>query len=633
MQRKLTVILSADVVGYSALMETDETGTLQRLKVNRREVFDREVAAHGGRQFKLMGDGALVEFASVVSAVECALAIQNGTNSAELDLPEDQRIRYRIGINLGEVIVDDDDFYGEGVNLAARLQALAPVGGVAVSRVVRDQAEGKSTGVFEDTGEHSVKNIQQMVHVYTVRSLEPGEIRTIPKPRQRKTSVCVLPFENRSDDPRQTYFSDGTTEDIITDLSKVSSLFVIARHTSFQFKGQSIDIAQIARQLNVSHIVEGSIRKAGNRVRVSAQLIDGKSGGHLWAERYDRELDDIFAVQDEIVESIVRALKLQLLPEEKKAIEHNGTQSVEAYNFYLMARQAYSSGNQGDPQRDESIVRLCRRAIDIDPNYALAWALLAYGQMMLRFSHGSPGDDGLAAVEKALSLDANLAEAHAAKARILFNLGRRDDADTEIKEALRLNPESFEVNNWAGLLAFRQNRLDEAARHYEVVVAMMEMELGAAAMLISCYTGLGNSMAARRAAHVTLSRVEKALARDPNNGAALGYGVSALACLGDAARARDWIKRALLIDPNNNIMRYNFACALAGTLKEVDAAIEVIGPYFAAAQFSALDHAKVDPDLELIRNDPRFQAMISAAETRLKAPRPAGNTTNGLLPL
>src|SRR5690348_15950852 len=420
MQLKLTAILSADVVGYSGQMEADETGTLERLKTNRSNIFDPRVSEHGGRVFKLLGDGALVEFSSVVAAVNCALAIQEATEKAEAD--KAKRIRYRIGINLGEIVIDGDDIYGDGVNVAARLQSLAPSGGVALSKVVRDNVEGKLPCVFEDMGEHTVKNIERPVHVFSVRTARPEETEEPKVQEARKLSICVLPFANMSGDVEQDYFSDGISEDIITDLSKVSSLFVVARNTAFQFKGKSVDVSQVARQLRVNHILEGSVRKAGGRVRITAQLIDGGSGGHVWAERYDRDLNDIFALQDEISEAIVAALKLKLLPEEKKAITHRGTDNVEAYNLLLMARQYFIAGNFGDSRQEEAIIRLCSRATEIDPHYAEAWTLMASAQMEKRWRNGL-GDGGKASAEKALALDVNLADAHAIKARILLEEG------------------------------------------------------------------------------------------------------------------------------------------------------------------------------------------------------------------
>jgi adenylate cyclase len=432
-------------------------------------------------------------------------------------------------------------------------------------------------------------------------------------------SICVLPFANMSGDAEQEYFSDGISEDIITDLSKVSALFVVARNTAFTFKGKNVDVSQVARQLKVSHVLEGSVRKAGGRVRISAQLIEGGTGGHVWAERYDRDLNDIFALQDEISEAIVKALKLKLLPEEKKAIEQRGTDNVEAYNLYLMARQYYVTGNSGDVRRDEAIIRLCSRATDIDPNYARAWALMALGQMALRFDHGRRGDGGLAVAERALALDANLAEAHAVKASFFAENGRHDEASAEIDIALRLDPESHEVNRSAAFLSFRRHRLEEAIPYWEKAMTLMETDLHSAAMLITCYTAVGNSQAGRRAAQVALSRAEKTLAQDQNNGSAIGHGIMALAYLGQTERAKEWMDRALLIDPDNMNMRYNFACALSIHLKETDAALDLLGPVFAKIPIGFLNHAKVDPDLDLIRDDPRFKVMIAAAEVRLAA--------------
>src|SRR5471030_1609895 len=363
MQRKLTAILSADVVGYSGLMEADETGTLERLKANRAVIFDPHVATHGGRVFKLMGDGALVEFSSVVAAVNCALAIQEATEKAGAD--DANPIRYRIGVNLGDIIIDGDDIYGEGVNVAARLQTLAPVGGIALSKTVRDNVEGKASCTFEDMGEHTVKNIERPVHVFAVRAAS-GSFKATKAEADRRLSVCVLPFANMSGDPEQEYFSDGISEDIITDISKVSALAVVSRNTSFTFKDTHVDVTQIARQLKVSHVLEGSVRKSGNRVRITAQLIDGKTDEHLWAERWDRDLDDIFALQDEISQAIVKALKVKLLPEEKKAIEQRGTANTEAFQMYLMARNAYITTNMTEIAKAERVERPCRRAIELD---------------------------------------------------------------------------------------------------------------------------------------------------------------------------------------------------------------------------------------------------------------------------
>jgi adenylate cyclase len=431
-------------------------------------------------------------------------------------------------------------------------------------------------------------------------------------------SICVLPFANMSGDPEQEYFSDGISEDIITDLTKVSSLAVVSRNTAFHFKGKSVEVGQVAKQLKVTHVVEGSVRKAGGRVRITAQLIDAARDNQVWAERYDRDLNDIFALQDEISEAIVKALKLKLLPEEKQAIETRGTDNVEAYNLYLMARQNYATGIEQDPRRAEASVRLCRRATEIDPDYAHAWALMALGQMLLHFAHGRRGDDGMAAAERALALNPNLAEAHAVKARVLSQYGRHDEASAEIEVALRLDPESYEVNKSAAYLRVRQQRFSEAIGFYEKALALMETDVNSPAMLITCYAAVGPAEGARRAAQITLARAERILAQDSNSGSAMGYAVTALAMLGEAERTKDWINRALLIEPDNMNMRYNFACAMT-TLREKDAAIEILGPVFDTAHIDRLNHAKVDPDLDPLRDDPRFQSMVAKAEARLCA--------------
>jgi adenylate cyclase len=432
-----------------------------------------------------------------------------------------------------------------------------------------------------------------------------------------RVAICVLPFANMSGDQEQEYFSDGITEDIITDLSKVSALAVVSRNSAFMYKGKHVDVPKLARELKVGHVLEGSVRKAGGRVRITAQLVDGASNDHVWAERYDRDLNDIFALQAEISEAIVKALKLKLLPEEKKAIEQRGTDSVEAYNLYLMARQSYVTGHEADARRAEAIIRLCRRAIEIDPKYSRAWALMAIGQMILRFVHGRKGEDGLVPADRALALDPDLAEAHAVKARILAQHGRHDEAAAEIDVALRLDPESYEVNRSTAYLRFRQRRLDEAIRYYEKAMALMETDLNSSSMLGSCYTATGNSQAVLRVARVTLSRTEKTLAQDPNNAAAMAYGANALAALGEAERAKDWMNRALLIDPDNMNARYNFACGLTTHLKDSDAALELLAPVFETLAMGFLNHAKADPDLDPLRDDPRFKAMVAAAETRL----------------
>jgi adenylate cyclase len=452
--------------------------------------------------------------------------------------------------------------------------------------------------------------------VAAVKEIGDDPAATSPAINSAK-SVAVLPFLDMSEKKDQEYFADGITEDIITDLSKVSALAVVSHNSTFLYKGKIVDIRTVARDLQVSHILEGSVRKAGSRVRITAQLVDGSSNDHVWAERYDRDLNDIFAVQDEISESIVMALKLTLLPSERKAIQQRGTDNIEAYNLYLMARQLYVTGHEGDARRAEGIVRLCGRATEIDSSYARAWALLALGQMILRFLHGRRFDDGLAAAERALALDATLAEAHAVKARIYSEDGRYDAASAEIDAALRLDPVSYEVNRSAAYLRYRQHRPGDAARYFEKAMTLMETDVNSAAMLISCYTAVGDLPAVARVAKIALSRAEKTLTQDPNNAAAVGYGATALAAQGEFKQFKEWMKRALLIDPDNIKSRYNFACVLTAHLNETDTALELLGPVFEKMAIGLLNHSKADPDLDPLREDLRFKALVAAAEARL----------------
>jgi adenylate cyclase len=439
--------------------------------------------------------------------------------------------------------------------------------------------------------------------------------RTAPA---RPLSICVLPFANMSGDPEQEYFSDGISEDIITDLSKVSALSVVARNTAFTFKSKNMNIPGVARELGVSHVLEGSVRKADGRVRITAQLVDGMAGDHVWAERFDRDLIDIFALQDEISQAIVAALKLKLLPEEKQAIARRGTGSVEAYDLYLMARQYWLTTNQGDTRGYDAITRLCGRAVEIDPGYAQAWTLMAAGQMTLGLQ-GRDGDRGEAALDRALALDPNLAEAHALKARLLCGDGRHDKAAAEIAIALRLDPESYEVNYRAADISYRARRLEDAVRYFEKATTLAETSFVAPTMLVSCYTALGDSENARRAAQTAFARAEKVVAQDRSNGHAIAYGVNALAVLGEAERAKEWMARAMLIDPDNLLMRYNFTCALIAYLNDADAALEMLEPVLVQDPGHNVRTARTDPDLDELRDDPRFQAMLAAAEARLAA--------------
>ena len=451
----------------------------------------------------------------------------------------------------------------------------------------------------------------------------PASAKSVtPQPAQVSTprlGICVLPFTNISGDPEQEYFSDGITEDVITDLSKVSALWVAARNTSFTFKGKHVDVLKVARQLNASHVLEGSVRKSGQRVRITAQLIDGASGGHVWAERFDRDLNDIFALQDQISQAIVAALKLKLLPEEKRAIEHRGTTNPQAYKYFLMARQLRLAGNVGAARIGDAIVRLCLRATELDPGYARAWGLLSWAQWIIRLMQGRNSEGGSAAADRALALDPDLAEAHAAQTCVLVSSGRLIEATAEAERALRLDPESYEANYAAARCCLAKRDYAGAIFYFEKAATLVETDYVAAGMLPGCYTANGDVEGAKAAARLALARCEQAVAIEVDNGSAMGFLITSLATLGELERMHEWIERATLLDPNNLNMQYNVACMLITNLGDLDGGLRMLAPLFKVFQADSLNWMRTDPDMDPIRDDPRFHALFAEAEARLAA--------------
>jgi adenylate cyclase len=379
--RRLAAILAADVAGYSRLMGADEEGTLDRLKVLRRELADPKIKEHRGRIVKTTGDGLLVEFGSVVDAVRCAVDVQREMAERNTAVAAERRIEFRIGINLGDIIKDRGDIHGDGVNVAARLEALAEPGGICVSRVVRDQVRDKLDFGFDDRGEQQVKNIARPVRIFDVRiagekataAPDPPARASLPLPD--KPSISVLPFTNMSGDPEQEYFADGMVEDIITGLSRIKWLFVIARNSTFVYKGKPIDVKQVGRELGVRYVLEGSVRKSGNRVRVTGQLIDTETATHVWAERYDRALDDIFALQDELTMSVIGAIEPTLRQAEIERAKRKRPDSLDAYDLYL---RALPFAFTAMPEFMDQALPLLQQAVAIEPDYALAHAYIAW---------------------------------------------------------------------------------------------------------------------------------------------------------------------------------------------------------------------------------------------------------------
>jgi len=372
--RRLAAILAADVAGYSRLMGADEEGTLEALKAIRRELSDPKVREHRGRIVNTTGDGLLIEFSSVVDAVRCAVEVQHAMAERNVDVPPDRRIELRMGINLGDIIKDGRDIFGDGVNVAARLEALAEPGGICVSRVVRDQVRDKLAFSFEDMGEQQVKNIARPVHVYRVLIDKPASAKAL-LPLPDKPSIAVLPFQNMTGDAEQDYFVDGVVEEIITAISRLPWLFVIARNSSFTYKGRAVDVKQVARELGVRYVLEGSVRKGGNKVRITGQLIDAASGAHIWADRFDGALDDIFELQDQVASGVVGAIEPKLRSAEIERAIRKPTENLGAYDLYLRALAQFWKWT---PDGWSEAVDLLRRALDIDPSYATAAGLFAW---------------------------------------------------------------------------------------------------------------------------------------------------------------------------------------------------------------------------------------------------------------
>ncbi len=439
--------LAADVAGYSRLMGEDEEGTLATLTAHLQELIKPCIAEHRGRVVKTTGDGLLAEFASVVDAVKCAVAFQEGMADRNTDTAEDRRIEFRIGVNLGDVIVQDDDVYGDGVNIAARLEGLSVPGRIAVSASVHDQVRNKLEHRFENLGPQRLKNIGEPIRAWSLpltdsHEAKPADDLQSAPPLPDKPSIAVLPFDNISADPEQEYFSDGITEDIITELSKISGLFVIARHSAFTYKGKSVTLKQVGLELGVRYVLEGSVRRAGNRLRITAQLIDAASDHHLWAERYDRDMEDIFALQDEVARRVADALAVTLKPIEGERLARAPTQNLEAYDLYLRTRMAF-----WPPTRSNILTARSAYAqvVESDSTFAGGHAgksITHSMAVMFKFSE-QPDEDrriGLELARRAVAQDENFALSHSALGFANVAVGRAEEAIAAARYAVELQP-------------------------------------------------------------------------------------------------------------------------------------------------------------------------------------------------
>lgn len=555
--RRLAAVLAGDIAGYSRLMRIDEEGTLRQLKAHRKELIDPKITEHRGRIVKTTGDGMLVEFVSVVDAVRCAVDIQRGMIERNVKVPTDGRIELRIGINVGDIIIDGDDIFGDGVNVAARLEALADPGGIMVSSIVHDQVRDKLSFGFEDMGEQAVKNISRPVGVHRVQlagDAPASKAAVIPVKTNRtesdRPSVAVLPFANMSGDPEQEYFADGITEDIITALSKVRWFFVIARNSTFTYKGKAVDVKRVARELGVRYVLEGSVRKSGNRVRISAQLIDAATGNHIWAERYDGELTDIFELQDQVTTRVVGAIAPKLEQVEIERAKHKPTESLDAYDNYL---RGMASLHQWTKDSSDEALRLFNQAIELDPSFAAAYGMAAWS-FVLRKGNGwmanrpyeiaeaarlarravdlGPDDatalagagyalvfvvhdldKGAAILDRALQLNPNLAGTLVSCGWTNAFLGEPDQAIKCIDDARRLSPldpMSFRTLGAAAFAHFVAGRYDDASLWAEKALQERENYLPAIRDLAAA-NALAGRDAEAQAAIAQLRKVNPAM--------------------------------------------------------------------------------------------------------------------------
>jgi adenylate cyclase len=549
-QRRLAAILAADVAGYSRLMGDDEEGTRARFNSHLAELIEPTIASRHGRIVKTTGDALLVEFASVVDAVQCAVDVQKGMVERNAGEPDNHRMEFRIGVNLGDVIIEGDDIHGDGVNVASRLEGLAEPGRMCVSASVYDQVRNRIELAFEDLGEQQVKNIDRPVRVWQwvadATALATGAGQGIVDTSHLgpdKPSIAVLPFNNLSGDPEQEYFSDGMAEDLITDISKISGLLVIARNSSFAFKGQAIDVKEIAAKLSVKHVLEGSVRKMGAKLRVNAQLIDTASGGHIWAERYDGDMAEIFEFQDDIRGQIVSALQVSLTPADKALTERKSTESVEAYDLFLRGRAIHSRYARDDLLE---AIKCLEAAIEIDPNFADAYSYLSFCHF-LGWAQVFPGlDENLERAhelaERSVALDSTSAIALAHLGWVQAFLRRYDPAVANCEKAIALAPTSADVYADCGHVF---NYLGDPQRALEMIEKAFDLETFAPA-LWQYFAGVSHFLL--RQYNEAIARLDQSVEQVP-----MLHSYTYLACayveLGRCEDARRAIDKVLEIAP------------------------------------------------------------------------------------
>src|SRR5271156_3507921 len=557
--RRLAAIVAADVAGYSRLMGADEEGTLERLKALRRELLDPKIAEHHGRIVKATGDGLLVEFPSVVDAVRCAVEVQQAMPERNTSIGADDRIELRIGINLGDVIVEGDDIYGDGVNIAARVEALADAGGVFVSNTVHDHVRDRLPFVFEDLGEQQVKNIARPVRVYRIAVTESAVVKAqlrLPD----KPSIAILPFQNMSGDPEQEYFTDGIVEEITTAISRLPWLFVIARNSSFTYKGKAVDVKQVARELGVRYVLEGSVRKAGQRVRITGQLIDATTGNHIWADRFDGALDDIFDLQDRVASSVVGAIEPRLRLSEIERASRKPTERLDAYDLYLRAlAQMYRYTEEGFGEA----VGLLRQALAIDPSYAPAAAMVGWCRVIQRSQGwGAVSNDEVAVAVRLArqALEAARDDPDTtcqAAGHLFFVAGEVAMAAAVVDRALTLNPNAATAWMTKGWIHAVRNQPEAAIEAFNRALRLSPFDP------LDYFNAAGFAFAhlAARRFEEAIEWADRALHDQPRNVVAIRAKIVANAYLGRLDEARAELGRLLAIYPGSTLAAWRALAA------------------------------------------------------------------------
>jgi len=547
--RRLAAIIAADVAGYSRLMGADEEGTLEALKAIRRELSDPKVKEHRGRIVNTTGDGLLIEFSSVVDAVRCAVEVQHAMAERNVDVPPDRRIELRMGINLGDIIKDGRDIFGDGVNVAARLEALAEPGGICVSRVVRDQVRDKLAFSFEDMGEQQVKNIARPVHVYRVLIDKPASAKAL-LPLPDKPSIAVLPFQNMTGDAEQDYFVDGVVEEIITAISRLPWLFVIARNSSFTYKGRAVDVKQVARELGVRYVLEGSVRKGGNKVRITGQLIDAASGAHIWADRFDGALDDIFELQDQVASGVVGAIEPKLRSAEIERAIRKPTENLGAYDLYLRALAQFWKWT---PDGWSEAVDLLRRALDIDPSYATAAGLFAWCRVVeqtRRLVSAQERDEASRFARLAVEKGNEDPDAlWMGGWGMLMLAGEHAAGMSAMERSLALNPNSALASCFFGWAQSYRHQSQRAIEALERARRLSPLDPQPWVF----YGGLAHAHFAAGRWGEAIEWADRALHAQPRMTAVVGVKAAACSHLGRAEEARAYVSRYLELRPGSTI--------------------------------------------------------------------------------